>query len=83
MTAWFVFPQCGKRFGGLANMGSRKKTNMAVAGLARLGTGFWRDARNKERSSANRLLRGSVFVFDKLGEEYSMHAGKASPHPPG
>ena len=33
MTAWFVSPQGGKKFGGLANMGGRKETNMAVTGL--------------------------------------------------
>ena len=35
MTAWFVSPQCGKKFSGLANMGSRKETDMAVTRLAR------------------------------------------------
>ena len=39
MTAWFVSPQGGKKFGGLANMGSRKETNMAVTGLAQEGAG--------------------------------------------
>ena len=36
MTAWFVSPQCGKEFGGLANVGRRKEANMAVTGRGSL-----------------------------------------------